>query len=326
MMVATALGLALAAQARTVAQAQADPPRAAKRSTAAPKAAPQRPTGLKKDKTALVSFVTAPFPFEGTVPTTGKPFLDVTDGEKRGHRGMRGQVYWANETYDDSRVLLHLPKGFNPRRPGLLIVYFHGHGATLERDVLKRQQVAAQVTQSGINAVLVAPQFALDAADSSAGKFWEPGTFVWFLEEAAQQLAALYGDAKSVRAFARMPVVFVAYSGGYLPAAYALQGGGAAQRLRAVLLLDALYGDIDKFSSWLTRDRSVIFVSAHTPLTAENNLGLQKVLTQREIDFDLELRKPLRPGAVVFLPTGPEIPASRFRHRRLDHAARSATS
>lgn len=288
------------------AHAQAAAQQNAKRVVAQPRQAPRKPAALPADKTAFVSFVTAPFPFDGADPKTGKQFLDVTEGERRGHRGMRGQVYWSDETYDDSRVLLHLPKGFDAQKPGMIVVFFHGHGAKLERDVLRRQQVAAQISRSGVNAALVAPQFAFDAADSSAGKFWEPGTFVWFMEEAAQQLATLSGDKQSVRAFARMPLVFIAYSGGYLPAAYAIHSGGAGRRLQAVLLLDALYGDIDKFTRWITNFRSGVFVSAHTPLTAENNTGLQKTLAQRNIIVETELRTPLIPGSVAFVATGVE--------------------
>ncbi|MDX2202497.1 MAG: alpha/beta hydrolase [Hyphomicrobiaceae bacterium] len=262
---------------------------------------------MRKDLTSLASFVTAPFPFEGIVPATGKMFLDVEEGTRRGHRGSRGQIYWADETYDDSRVLLHLPKGFNAQKPGMIVVFFHGHGATLERDVLRRQQVAAQISRAGLNAALVAPQFARDAADSSAGKFWQPGSFFWFMEEAAQQLAQLYGDPHAVRYFERMPIVFVAYSGGYLPAAFAIQNGGTAKRVRAVLLLDALYGDLDKYMSWILRHRSGVFVSAYTHHTAERNADLQKVLKDRNILFETAIRKPLLPGTLAFVETGPEI-------------------
>jgi hypothetical protein len=48
--------------------------------------------------------------------------------------------------------------------------------------------VPAQITAAGVNAVLVAPQFAVNAADSSAGKFWEPNGFQRFLDEAAVKL------------------------------------------------------------------------------------------------------------------------------------------
>jgi hypothetical protein len=78
-----------------------------------------------------------------------------------------------------------------------MVVFFHGHGANLAQDVRDRQQVPAQITAAGVNAVLVAPQFAVDAADSSAGKFWEPNGFKRFLDEAAVKLARMYGDPRS---------------------------------------------------------------------------------------------------------------------------------
>lgn len=287
------------------AQTKADAP--VKRKTAETKAAPKKAITLKQDTTTLASFATAPFPYDGVVPTTGKSFLDVEENERRGHRGSRGQIYWADETYDDNRVLLHLPKGFSVQKPGMIVVFFHGHGATLERDVLRRQQVAAQISRAGVNAALVAPQFARDAADSSAGKFWEPGKFLWFMEETAQQLAKLYGDTHAARHFAKMPIVFVAYSGGYLPAAFAIQNGGIAKRVRAVLLLDALYGDLDKYTNWILRHRSGVFVSAFTHHTAERNADLQKVLKDRNILFETEIKKPLQPGTLAFVQTGPEI-------------------
>ena len=77
--------------------------------------------------------------------------------------------------FGDPRVLLHIPPGFDANKPSVMIVFFHGHGATLSRDVRDRQQVPAQISASGVNAVLVAPQFAVDAADSSPGKFGDPG-------------------------------------------------------------------------------------------------------------------------------------------------------
>ena len=77
----------------------------------------------------------------------------------------RGGVYWEDTTYSDRRVLLHIPRGFDAALPAVMIVYFHGNLATLERDVVhRRQQVPRQVAESGLNAVLVAPQFAVNAA------------------------------------------------------------------------------------------------------------------------------------------------------------------
>jgi len=131
-------------------------------------------------KTALIDFQTAPFPYDGRMPGSNRPFLDTGEAEHRG-------------TFGDPRVLLHIPPGFDANKPSVMIVFFHGHGAILARDVRDRQQVPAQISASGANAVLVAPQFAVDAADSSPGKFGEPGGFKRFLDEAAGQLARLHG-------------------------------------------------------------------------------------------------------------------------------------
>ena len=122
-------------------------------------------------------------------------------------------------------MLLAAPETFNPSQPGVIVVFFHGNQATLSRDVIARQQIVRQLSDSGLNAVLVAPQLALDAPDSSAGKFWSPGGFSAFLNEAEGKLGEFYPAARG--AFRRMPVVIVAYSGGYLPAAYSLAVGGA---------------------------------------------------------------------------------------------------
>lgn len=214
---------------------------------------------IKQSKTQLVALSTAPFPYGGTMPGSGEPFLDVEIEGRKGHTKRSGRILWADDTFSENRVLLHIPKGFDVRKPGMIVVFFHGHGAMLERDVMQRQQVPAQITQSGANVVLVAPQFAIDASDSSAGKFWQPGAFAQFLGEAAKELGRLHGDKRAVRAFASMPVVIVAYSGGYAPAAWCITQGGLKKRLRGLVLLDALYGELDKFVSWIQGDRSAFF-------------------------------------------------------------------
>lgn len=260
---------------------------------------------LPRARSKLVEFDTAPFPYNGLVPRTEKPFLDVVENGRRGHRTGTGRIYWEDETYSDRQVLLHMPKGFDIRRPGLLIVFFHGHGAKLADDVYLRQQVPAQISSSGVNAVLVAPQLAVNAADSSAGKLWQPGAFARFLGEAAQQLAKLHGDPRSVRSFTSMPVIVVAYSGGYVATAWSVHHGGIAKRLRGVVLFDALYGELDTFADWITTQKSAFFVSTYAGSTQARNLHLQKMLTDREIAYTTVLEPRLEPGSVAFLPGAP---------------------
>ena len=256
-------------------------------------------------KTSLVDFATAPFPYHGMVPGSNRPFLSAdAEGELR-HVNFRGRAFSEAQTFDDDRVLLHIPAGFDPSRPAVMVVFFHGHGATLERDVRDRQQLPAQISAAGVNAVLVAPQFAVDAADSSAGKFWEPDGFKRFLGEAAQKLATLYGDPRSAGAFANMPIVLVAYSGGYGPALSVLARGGANPRIQGLVLLDALYAGIDQFADWIASNRSAFFVSSYTPYTAYNNADLEHQLSARAVPYSSKLRPDQLQGMVAFLPAGP---------------------
>jgi len=255
-------------------------------------------------KTILADFETAPFPYDGKMPGSNRPFLDAGQPGHRGHTTFRGRVLWESETFSDRRVLLHIPPAFDPNRPGVMIVFFHGHGANLARDVRDRQQVPAQLSASGVNAVLVAPQFAFNAADSSAGKFWEPGGFKRFVDEAADQLAKLHGDSRTKRVFANMPIVIVAYSGGFGPTLSVLDRGSVKSRLRGIVLLDALYSGMPKFANWIANDRSTFFVSSYTPHTRSRNVELEQMLRDKSVSYGSELRHSHLAGSVTFLPTG----------------------
>jgi hypothetical protein len=283
--------------AQILAQAPTQVPRAQTRTAPGP---------IAQAKTRLVEFEASPFPFDGVNPRTGKPFLDVDDKGERVRRAGRGRVLSEDETFSDPRVLLHIPQGFDVRKPGVVVIFFHGHRATIGRDVLARQKVAEQVSKSRANAVLVAPQFAVNAADSSAGIFWEPGLFELFLDEVSEQLAFLNGVTGTTRLFDRMAVVIVAYSGGFGPAAWAIHHGDRNKRLRGVVLLDALYGELDKFEHWITGDRNRFFVSGYLGSTRAKNLELQKTLREKNIALRTSLDGQLRPGSVTFIAGGPD--------------------
>jgi pimeloyl-ACP methyl ester carboxylesterase len=283
---------------------------ATKRSTkkAAPIPPPKPPTGtlpLKQAKMQLVAFSASPFPYRSVVPDTDKPFLDTQNGRKRGHTTPTGDVYWEEPTYSDRRSLLYLPPGFDLERPALIVLFLHGQGATLERDVVARQGVPRQIAESGQNIALVAPQLALDASDSSAGNFWKYGHFAAYIDEAAERLMRLYGDQRAGRHFNLAPVVIVAYSGGYLSAAYALARGGADHRIKGVILLDALYGEEDKFATWaVERRRQSFLLSAYTESTRDENANLESLLESRRISYVKGLPSALNPGTFAFASCG----------------------
>jgi hypothetical protein len=256
---------------------------------------------------SLASFENSAFPYHGLIPNyqgSGRPhpFLDVDDNGRLGH-SSRGGIHWEDQTYSDRRVLLAAPQAFDPDKPGVIVVFFHGNNATLSRDVIARQQIVRQLADSGLNAVLVAPQLAVDAADSSAGRFWSPGGFAAFLSEAEARLGDLYPSARG--AFRRMPVVIVAYSGGYLPAAYSLTVGGDTARVRGLVLLDAIYGEGDKFVSWAEGPgRSAFFVSAYSMSSREGNQAVRAQLAAAGLPIVNALPAELTPGVVAFIDAG----------------------
>jgi len=283
---------------KRMAQAEPAPYRVA---SLAPTVPYQRPA--REEQTTLVGLKSSAFPYLGNNPRTDEPFLNVTNGDRRGHRGLGGKVFWQDETYNDNRVLMHVPENFDVRKPGVIVVFFHGNGATLERDVRDRQLVPQQISDAGVNAVLLAPQLAVDAADSSAGKFWQRGGLKRFVTESSEHLARLYGDPGTAKAFANMPVVIVGYSGGFVPAAWSLEVGGLGNRVRGVFLLDAVYGELDKFASWIVDNRSGFFVSAYTRYTKRHDNELMQMLKEKGIAIAEDMDGPLRPGSVVFVET-----------------------
>ena len=163
---------------------------------------------------ALVAFDASPFPYTGDIPEQNVPFLQNDEAGAFHLAPRAGKLREA--TYADKRSLLAIPSGFDPNRAGAkLVLFFHGNLATLER-VETLQRVPQQLAASHLDAVLVAPQMAKSALDSSAGHFWERGFFDTYLDEAARHLADRSHGAFDAAAIAGLPVVIVAYSGGYL--------------------------------------------------------------------------------------------------------------
>ena len=283
-------------------------------------------TPLAEPRRALVPFLSAPFPYTGFDPATGKPFLDVRTEDRSGRLSPRtGVIHWADETYSDNRVLLDIPAGFNAGRPGLIVLFLHGNKATLERDVIDRQQVPRQVAAAGLNSVLIAPQLAIDAWDSSAGTFWQRSALRRFLDEAAVALAKLHGNPRSKQAFLTMPVVLIGYSGGYIPLAYLLGRGGGVDRIEGVVLLDGLYGELARYTAWIEKPTAGFFVSAFTRSSADGNAELARILPERQVAIATALPRVLEPGSVTFVATAPAVTHADFvTHAWTDDPIRDA--
>ena len=115
-----------------------------------------------------------------------------------------------------------------------------------------------------------------------------------------------------LREVRRAGVVIVAYSGGYFPAAWAMHHGGVGDRLRGVVMLDALYGEFDTYLRWIARRELAFFFSAYSRSVREENAAFQKLLTERNIDFATAMPGKLAPGSVTFVDTGEEVQHNDF--------------
>ena len=115
-----------------------------------------------------------------------------------------------------------------------------------------------------------------------------------------------------------MPVIIVGYSGGFVPAAWSLEVGGLGNRVRGVFLLDAVYGELDKFASWIENNRTGFFVSAYTRYTKRHDQELMQMLKEKGIAISDDMDRPLRPGSVVFVETPEGVTHRDYVTQRLD--------
>ncbi|MDB4946246.1 MAG: hypothetical protein JWP97_5780 [Labilithrix sp.] len=157
--------------------------------------------------------------------------------------------------YADPTVLVFIPHHHRVARDASVstVVHFHGHNTTAERAMVAHQ-LREQLFDSKQNAILVVPQLAVLAPDSSAGKLEAPGGLARLLADVLRTM-----DAPSVRSAAgraALPasaeigrVCISAHSGGYHAAACALKMGGVP--VQEAYLFDALYADAEVFRDWV---------------------------------------------------------------------------
>lgn len=246
----------------------------------------------------------APYPYHGRYDDTGMDFYDHTDPRTgmRYHTNRYGARFSEKEHYSDGSVLFHIPPHFDPERPFAFVLFFHALETNIRKSA-EEYDLIGQIDACQKNIILVMPQLARDAADSSPGKFFAANAFRRFMDEAAEKLAARLGREYGPR-LRGAPILVAAFSGGYKAAAYVLDRGGVCDRIEGVILLDALYEDVDKFEKWAVQNISRSFlVSLYTRGECErNSLELAGRLHESGIDAIREWPEaPLAGGGVYIV-------------------------
>jgi len=202
-------------------------------------------------------------------------------------------------------VLFHLPPGFSPEKPFAFLVFFHGNNSDIQQTD-RDYQIAEQVDGSGRNVILILPQLAKNATDSSPGKFFNHNAFKSFMVEASEILARRLGE-EHLPALRAAPVFLAAFSGGYKSTAYVLDRGGEDRRIRVVFLIDALYEDLDKFGKWITDGaESRLIAAIYTQGTENNTRELADRISTQRIKINWTWPASLAPGSVSLIQSSNE--------------------
>jgi hypothetical protein len=121
-----------------------------------------------------------------------------------------------------------------------------------------------QLDNSKRNVILIAPQLAKKANSGRPGKLARPQAAAALLAEARDAVDGRLSGGRDFRSgFDAAPVIVASYSGGYQAAAcFVALDSGMAKRVKAVFMLDSLYGKASVFEDWITASRgSSVFVS-----------------------------------------------------------------
>jgi hypothetical protein len=215
-------------------------------------------------------------------------------------------------TGDDS-VIVFVPRRYRFREPEGVsaLVHFHGHNTNAERAMLAHS-LREQLVDSRQNAVLVVPQLAWLAPDSSCGRLATPRGLARLLGSALSTAAragrVALGDAGFPARAALGRVCLSAHSGGYHAAACSLREGGVD--VSETYLFDALYAEKEVFRDWVVERRSDPATSRHK-LVSYFLAGAPTEPVNQGLRLDLE-----RSGVLV----AHELKEGALSRRELSHA------
>ncbi|MFT5433117.1 MAG: hypothetical protein ACI9OJ_003822 [Myxococcota bacterium] len=206
--------------------------------------------------------------------------------------------------YKDNTVLVFVPTGFKAAATVDVVWFFHGNDNTA-LSAYGRHKPHHHLARSKKNAILVAPQAAVMAHDSRAGKLETSNGFSRLSLEIFEELASLKVVPEGARSGT---VVLSGHSGGFQPAAKSADIGGV--EVHEMYFFDAMYGFSRRVANWIAGDPNRRFVSWYAGrLPTKWTTDLQRRLKRKRIDYrdlrrDAELTDDILSGhRLVFIRT-----------------------
>jgi hypothetical protein len=216
-------------------------------------------------------------------------------GRAKGHLDGDRIFRLAAGHYDDSSVLLIVPRQLRADRMVDLVFWFHGWHNNIDTAVAF-YGLARQFAASGRNAILVLPEAAKNAADSYGGKLGQKGMFK---ELADDVMTELKKNGVVPRNATPGHIVLAGHSGAFLVIADILKNGQVP--VNEVFLFDALYSRLDTFMNWIDQDKGHHFVhwfTNHGGGTDEMSDTLMVRLKTRHTDYQLTEEKIVTPDII----------------------------
>ena len=224
------------------------------------------------------------------------------------------QAPFGGSLHGDDTVIVFVPEKyrFHADEGISALVHFHGHNSSAER-AITAHALREQLVESRQNAILVVPQLALFAADSSCGKLTSPGGFARLLGGALSNASRFGRSWLGESRFPERPrlgrVCLSAHSGGYHAAACSLSQGGV--EVSETYLFDALYAESAIFRDWVLSRRDHPAESRHK-LVSYFTVGTTTQLLNDGLRADLE-----RSGILV----SEELREGELSRKDLSHAS-----
>jgi len=168
------------------------------------------------------------------------------------------KLFSAEEHYSDNSVLIIAPKNLDVSKTIDLVFWFHGWHNNID-NAAAYYELTKQFIASKRNAVLVLPETARDAPDSYGGKLENRGVFRALVVDVMKGLTKQHViPVKCVPGH----ILLGGHSGAYRVMAQIIANGQI--NIDEAMLFDSLYGETDKFMTWIKADNSHRFIHLFT--------------------------------------------------------------